>query len=56
MDPTRNEPELASGQKSKSFWSAQLLLELHRVKRMREDWRKIVNMFHEVIRYVPDGI
>lgn len=56
VDPTRNEPELVSGQKSKSFWSAQLLLERHRVKRMREDWRKIVNMFHEVIRYVPDGI
>lgn len=44
VDPARNELELVSGQKMKGFWSAQLIWELHRVKRIRGEWEKIMNM------------
>lgn len=44
VDSIRNGLELVSNQKLKSFWSAQLLRELRRVKRMREGWHKIMSM------------
>lgn len=40
----QQEEETVDSIRNKSFWSAQLLLELRRVKRMREGWHKIMSM------------